>query len=694
MPQQGKKDVSSRANSLLNGPVDGLDGIGPARARSLGRAGIRTPRDLLEYLPRAYLDRRWRTPIAELREGMEAVVEGRVGQLRSGPPRGRRRPVRIMLEDESGTLPCVWFNQPYLSGMLRTAETLVCAGKVGRYGRLQLVNPDICLPGALREEGILPVYPALDGVPPKILRRSVRAALELLEGDDDLPADLRRRWAVPPRPEAWKNLHFPSTWEALEAARRRLILEEFLLLQLALLGMRRERRRRERACRHDPGRWVEVEAFLEDCALVPTRAQNRAFGEIAADMAGEAPMSRLLMGDVGSGKTLIAAAALLFSVVCGAQGAVMAPTEVLARQLQSRIRSLFASRGVSVEYLGASLSTADRRRLELGLASGAVDVVVGTQALLSRTIDFRRLGLVVIDEQQRFGVRQKTTFASRTGSPHVLVMTATPIPRTVAYLVYGDLDLSVLDQLPPGRPGIKTWWIGPDKLGGAYAFIRTQVEAGRQAFVVYPRLDETGNGEAGARGNYEALRRGPFAGLRVGLIHGRLSGEEKEDVRRDFASGSLDVLVATTVVELGLDVPNASVMLVEGAERFGLAQLHQLRGRVGRGAHPGYCILQGNPRTPDARARLETVRDIDDGFIIARRDLEIRGPGEFFGIRQHGLPELRFGDILADYRLLETARNEARALLETDPELSLAEHRPLGRMLARRFPAAGAEEGI
>jgi len=682
-----KKNILTGSPSPAGIPLTCLSGVGPRRAEALRAVGLESAEDLLSYFPRAYLDRRRISPISSLVPGMFAVVQGRVFSASLGWGRRGRRPFRIMVEDDTGRVRCTWFNQPYLARRLCQGDEIVLCGKVTERGGLGMVNPDLEQDPSRAPEGLVPVYPAVEGLSQKLLRRAVSGALDLIDSAEPFPPGLIARWGVPGKKEALREIHFPPDYPALESARRRLVLEEFLILQLGLLRRRARGRLARRApILHGKGR-DRLKEFLQALSFKLTAAQDRAIAEITRDLEGPAPMRRLLMGEVGSGKTLVALSAAVMALGEGWQVAVMAPTEVLARQLYETMGREIARQGGKVVFLGGGSGSMGAAR---ALEAGEADLAVGTQALLGSKVKFSRLGLVVIDEQHRFGVRQKAALAARGCAPHVLVMTATPIPRTLSYTVYGDLDFSVIDELPPGRPGIRTLWIGPEKLPGAYEFIRSEVEKGRQGYVVFPLIGSSGDDKS-ATGRLPVLRDRFFRGLRVEILHGGLDSEKKGRVMRDFAAGRIDVLVATSVIELGVDVTNASVILIEGAERFGLAQLHQLRGRVGRGAHPSFCILQGNPATPAARRRLAAVRRIDDGFVLARQDLEIRGPGQFYGVRQHGLPELRLGDLLGDIGLLEKARQEAHRILSRDPDLNQPAH---GRLCERLGRWAGVDGGI
>jgi len=672
--------------------VQYLKGVGPARARRLARLGVSTLEDLLYYFPRDYQDRRRITPIGSLKDGDFAAVRGEVVAKGTRKTRSGKKLFQLAVDDGTGRIACTWFNQSYLDNVFRPGVEAVFVGKVQLYGNLQLVNPEyeILDPESGKMSGagrIVPVYPLTEGLNQKWLRDLIGRALDLsLPGlPDHLPDRLREPWRVMPLPEAIRSIHYPADRESLEEARKRLILDEFFTLQLAL-GLKKEKRAREaESLPHSP-RTPLRERYLASLPFQLTRSQKRAAAEIKADMVGERAMNRLLQGDVGSGKTVVAVCSLLTTVDSGYQGAIMAPTEILAAQHYRRIGRELKPLGVKTALLTSGIKGEKRRKILAAIAAGEVGVVVGTHALIQEKVDFHRLGMVVIDEQHKFGVRQRADLREKGVRPHVLVMTATPIPRTLALTVYGDLDFSVLDEMPPGREKVKTYWIGPERLPDAYGFIRKEVAAGRQAFIIYPLIEESESLDLkAAAAMFENLQREVFPDVPVDLIHGRLPSERKREVMERFQKKETMILVSTTVVEIGIDVPDASVMLIENAERFGLAQLHQLRGRVGRSRHPAYCILQGNPRTEDAARRLRAIQDIDDGFRIAREDLEIRGPGEFFGTQQTGLPELRIGSIVADFRLMEFARRQAFRLLETVPGLAGEELAPLRRRLRARY---------
>ncbi len=687
---RGKSEIQ-KLEPQLDSPVKYLKGVGPRRAFLLGRLGVATVEDMLYFFPRAYQDRRTVRPIASLREGDFATVAGTIKSLRASRTRRAGELVRILVSDSSGSLVCTFFHQPYLKEQFAAGRELVLTGKVSRYRNLQMVNPEFILVGEAddgsSEFRIVPIYPLTEGLRQPALRRIVKNALQshLPLVPDMLPAELRELWKVIPLDRALSSIHYPPDPAAIQKARQRLILDEFLLLQLGLVLRRRSAAARPGVPRLDSSPAL-LDRFLQSLPYRLTRAQDRVLAEIQADLASGRPMNRLLHGDVGSGKTVLALAAMAIVRANGYQCAIMAPTEILASQHHLTATRMLAPLGLKPVLLRAGVAGKLKRESLEEIASGRAGIVVGTQAVIQEKVAFDRLGLAVIDEQHKFGVMERASLKKKGRSPHVLVMTATPIPRTLTLTLYGDLDVSVVDQLPPGRKKVKTYWIGSDKLPRAYDFIRRETGRGRQAFIVYPLVEESEKLRLkAAREMFGHLRESVFRGLRLGLIHGRMSAGEKEETMKRFRDREIDILVSTVVVEIGIDIPNATVMLVENAERFGLAQLHQLRGRVGRSEAQAYCILQGNPRTESGRQRLEAMRDIDDGFLIAQEDLEIRGPGEFFGTRQHGLPELRIGSMVADVRLLEFARRQAEKIIADDPGLSRPRHLPIRERLLKKY---------
>jgi ATP-dependent DNA helicase RecG len=666
-----------------------LKGVGPRRAELLAKRGIRTFEDLLGYLPFRYEDR---IRFAKIREIVPSQVYTVQAQVLSGSlvryTRARGGMYHLLVRDDSGSLACKFFHGFYLEGKFKAGQRIVLHGKAeldpNRPGRIEMINPEYELLDSGEADStevgrIVPIYEAIGGVTSRMMRRIIYAALENLGGmlPDPLPEELLGRHKFPSRGEAIQFVHFPPRTESVEAlnsfrshAHQRLIFEEFFFYQLSV-AMRRK------AAQQQPGIAFRVrepairEAIKRVLPFKPTEAQKRALGEIAADLERPVPMNRLLQGDVGSGKTIVALEAATIVIENGCQVALMAPTEILAVQHYLAARKIFARSGYRVELLISGMKPAEKRAALERVRSGAAQLVAGTHALLEPQVEFARLGLVIVDEQHRFGVLQRKELMQKAAAPDVLVMTATPIPRTLSLTLYGDLDISVIDQMPPGRVPIETRWSSEAHLPGVWEFLRREIAAGHQAYVVYPVIEQSKSVESqrslkAAMVEYERLQKTVFPERKLGLLHGRMKSEEKEDVMERFRHRELDLLVTTTVIEVGVDVPNATVMVIEHAERFGLSQLHQLRGRIGRGGEKGTCILIA-PKTPgeDARVRLETMVRTTNGFEIAETDLKLRGPGEFFGTRQHGELGFHIANPLRDFDLLELARREALSLVES-----------------------------
>ena len=674
--------------------LDTLPGIGPARARGLEKLGLVTVEDLLRCYPRSYEDRRKFSTVAAAPVDIPVCLELLVAE----PPRLSRirkglELVKARLVDDTGSLTATFFNQTYMKDALRPGETYIVYGKVeGPPGRRQMTNPVCERSDRVRFTGcILPVYALTHGISNNLLAGLARRCVDECAGqlEEVLPGPLRREHALAAAEFACRNIHFPRDEEALELARRRLIFEELFCLTC---GMALLRTRRDQAA-GVPFAIPPVEEFL---ALLPfplTGAQRRVMEEIAGDMASGRPMNRLVQGDVGSGKTMVAAYGAWLAAKNGRQCALMAPTELLAEQHFRSLAPLLEQASLRVGLLTGAVKGRARKELLAALAAGEVDLLIGTHALLSEGVDYADLGLVITDEQHRFGVAQRAALSAKARRPpHVLVLSATPIPRTLSLVIYGDLDVSVIDELPPGRTPVQTFVVGEDKRQRMYGFVRKLVGEGRQAYIVCPAVEEgedEGAGLKAATTYAQGLQTEVFPDLRVGLVHGKMKPREKDAVMTAFAGGELDVLVSTTVIEVGVDVPNAALMVVENADRFGLSQLHQLRGRVGRGKHQSYCVLVTSTRNPDSRARLKVLTKTTDGFQIAEEDLKLRGPGDFFGQRQHGLPQLRIADLAGDMRVLKEAQLAAQELLERDPGLKLPEHAPLLKQVHRLFEQHG-----
>jgi len=662
---------------IADAPVQYLRGVGPARAGLLGRLGIETVHDLLLHLPRRHEDRRNPTSLAGLREGSEFAAIVRVEQVRLVRTRRGAPLVRAGVADATGVAHALWFNQPYLAQSLSPGQQVSLYGRVERAGRgLQFIAPEVEVLDPDEEPWqigrLVPIYPATEGLTQRALRGIIRDALVAhAEAIPDLlPETLRDRYRLPELRQALWGAHFPDQENDSIAARRRLAFEELLVLQLGILQERRTIQATPRGSTYRP--FGELLArFVASLPFPLTAAQHRVIGEITVDLQRSVPMNRLLHGDVGSGKTVIAAAALVACVDGGYQGALMAPTEILAGQHQLTLQRLLEPLGIPVHLLVGGTAAPARQTVLEALRSGGLSVIVGTHTLLEDRVVFDRLGLVVVDEQHRFGVMQRARLRGKGRAPDVLVMTATPIPRTLALTVYGDLDVSVLDEMPPGRLPPETYLRSSAARAKVYAYLRDQVKNGRQAYIVCPLIEESEARQAASALNLAAeLAAGPLAGLRVEVLHGRLAPAQKAERMEAFRAGAIDVLVATTVIEVGIDVPTASLMVVEDADRYGLAQLHQLRGRIGRGQTRSQCILIADPATAEGFRRLQVMAATHDGFRIAQEDLALRGPGEILGVRQHGVAGLRVANLITDLPLLEESLEAARAILVDDPDLA------------------------
>jgi ATP-dependent DNA helicase RecG len=676
---------------LLQG-VHSLKGVFPARREQLQRLGILTIADLLLHLPRTYEDLSAVTTIATLQGGETQVVQGEVVEIDGKRLIDGRAIVSIVINDGSKeSLEGVFFNQPYVAGQYRYGQRVAFTGKVKWFrDHWQMSSPKVqTLDSAapLTAPGIVPIYPLTEDLRPEALRKLLRQAVDQFAPltVDVVPERLLRERHYPGLHAAFRNLHFPATLEAAQAARRRVIYEEFLVLQTALALRRRDLRDQQGApeLKCTPAIDGRIRRLFP---FALTHDQNTAVSEICADLAGKRPMQRLLQADVGAGKTAVAVYALLVTVANKHQAAMMAPTEVLARQHAHTLDRYLAQSRVRRAVLTGALTPAQRRQVLADLAAGNLDLVVGTHALASEDVRFTRLGLVVIDEQHKFGVHQRAKMRRPGSDPHYLVMTATPIPRTVALTVFGDLDCSTILQMPPGRQPVVTRSVAEGQRERVYQQLRQELKQGTQAYVVCPLVEESERLDLkSAEEHFQHLKDGPFQDFRLGLLHGRMPDDAKDAVMQQFREGQLDLLVSTMVIEVGVDVANATWMVIEHAERFGLSQLHQLRGRISRGKTAGRCIVFANPTTAEARERLRVFARTTNGFTLAEQDAKLRGLGEFFGTRQHGLGELRFGDLLSDRDLLQQARRDAFGLVADDAGLARPEHRLLRQVVVERY---------
>jgi len=667
---------------MWDNPLTYIRGIGEKRAEALRKMGVSTIRDLLYLLPRDYWDFSVAQPVAMLKHGDLVAVRVRIENV---PKLARVRSSLNILscyaQDETGRISLTWYNQPYRAKSVEAGAYVVACGRVDRSRGIKMINPMLYpeLPG------IQPVYPLTAGINQKQIRDSIRAALSVADGSvrESLPLPLRMRYGLAELNFALRNLHFPADHESLVNARKRLVFEDILQYLLLVQSFRAERLSR-------PGRQFcmdgIVEAFKQKLPFPLTGAQTRVMGEIAKDMASSVPMNRLLQGDVGSGKTVLALFCLYAAMKNGCQGVLMAPTDILAQQHYASMQKMF---GEECCLIKGGMKKKEREALLADIASGKIKAIVGTHALLQSDIEFHRLGIVVTDEQHRFGVRQRAVLSNKGESPDVLIMSATPIPRTLALIMYGDLDVSIIDELPPGRKPIMTRCVPQHRRDDMYGFIEKQAAEGRQAYVVCPLVDKSETMEVKSAQEVHKELAAKFPNLSIGLLHGQMAAAKKDEVIQKFHSGEIDVLVSTTVVEVGVDVPNATVMVIESADRFGLAQLHQLRGRVGRGEHASYCFLLSDSDAETVMSRLSVMTKSQDGFEIAQRDLELRGPGEFLGSRQHGMSEFAAARLASNMEVLKLAQEAVQAL-EKDPEL-IRFKQPLMDAAAERFKGKMSE---
>lgn len=671
--------------SLFEMDIQSLKGVGEKRAELFRKLGAPTVGDLLRLYPRAYED--WSKPV-EIREATLQEVNVIKGTVLTTPREQRIHGGKLLYKttvtDGVSDMELTFFNNRYIPNLLHAGETYLFRGKVtGSLLRRQMTAPEFLPEGKTMQ--VMPIYPATQGLSSRQITAAVKEAIKLLPEtvNDPLPLPLREEEKLCHLGYALEHIHFPSSEEDLETARYRLIFEEFLVLQLGLSQIKagRKTENRHQIRREFPDGFVKLLPFTL------TGAQHRAIDEAIADMAGDHPMNRLVQGDVGSGKTAVAAALCWAVIQNGWQAALMAPTEILATQHFASLSKLLEPAGITCALLTGSVKQSEKRSIYAGLQSGEIQLVIGTHALISEHVEFADLGLVITDEQHRFGVNQRSALAQKGSSPHLLVMSATPIPRTLALMVYGDLDLSVLDELPPGRQKIETFLIDPGKRARAFSYIRKHLDEGRQGYLICPLIDEDDSGMMSVNKYAELVRRA-FPGVKVNCLHGKMKPAEKDLAMSEFAKNEAQLLVSTTVVEVGVDVPNAVIMLIENAERYGLSQLHQLRGRIGRGQYKSTCILVTEAQNEEALTRLKLFRDTADGFKIAEADLKLRGPGDFFGARQHGLPQMKIADLSGDVRVLKRAQLAAQSII-IEKRLDQPEYRGLRAEIRRLFEKNG-----
>jgi len=667
--------LKETANKVLNTSIQFLKGIGEKRAQALNKVGIYTIGDLLQYYPRRYLDRSNITPIRNLRPNDTATVVGKI--VTQGIKKGTRSRFIVVLSDNTGFLNCVWFHQiPYWQKLFNVGQTLAVSGKIGYFGGLQIVHPEFDLLSENSEDRedeflhtgkIIPLYPSTEslsriGLDSRGFRRVIRNLLRNYSSqiEEILLESIIQKHQLIYLEEAFQNIHFPKDFPSLQQARTRLKFDEFFLMEFMLAY------RKHRVSQQEKGIYFSkvgerLKTLVDKLPFELTEAQKKVIREIRADMKKTHPMYRLLQGDVGSGKTIVALVSMLIAVENGYQATLMAPTEILAEQHYLTFRRLLEELEVDIELLIGGQRKSEREAILTSIEKGNCDIVIGTHAIIQENVRFHKLGYIVIDEQHRFGVTQRAVLKEKGSNPDVLVMTATPIPRTLSLTLYGDLDVSIINELPEGRSAVKTYWRYTNKRKEIYEFIKSKIAKGQQAYIVFPLVEESEKLDLkAATESYEKMSEGIFSDFKIALLHGRMKTEEKDAIMMAFKSGEIQILVSTTVIEVGVDVPQATIMVIENSERFGLTQLHQLRGRVGRGSEQSYCILIAkSPLTDDAVTRLNTMTRTNDGFEIAEVDLKLRGPGEFFGTRQHGLPELKIADPITDSSLLITAREEA-----------------------------------
>ncbi len=660
---------------LKNKSIRYIKGVGQSRMSLFEKLGINSVYDLLTYYPKDYEDRSRIKNIADLENGEICSFEGTiVSNVSESRPRRGMVISKVSIQDSTGKITAVWFNQQYVKNSLTLGNNYIFYGKIDKkLNKPQIVNPVFELSSTDMKKSlkIFPIYSATRNLGQNVIRVIMQEAVKILDGtqlEDRLPEDIRKIHDLSGLVDCIKQIHFPESFNQKEKARYRLVFEELFMLQLGLLNYKTLATHTGKGISfHRP---PEMDDFLSTLPFALTDAQKKVLKEVEQDMDSENVMNRLVQGDVGSGKTIIAVLALFKAVKCGYQGALMVPTEILAEQHYKSIKPLFGKYDISVELLSSSQPKKQKQAVFEGLRDGSIQVVIGTHALIEDTVEFKKLGLVVTDEQHRFGVRQRTILAEKGSNPDVLVMTATPIPRTLALILYGDLDISIIDQLPPGRKPIKTYSVTESMRDRINNFIREKVLEGRQVYIVCPLVEESEEIEAkSAVVTAEEISNHVFKDLKVGIIHGKMKAAEKESIMKSFVSGEISILVSTTIIEVGVNVPNATLMVIENAERFGLAQLHQLRGRVGRGAEQSYCVLFNQSKSQVSRERMKIMSMSNDGFVISEKDLEIRGPGDFFGTKQHGLPELKIANLYKDIEVLKLAQESAKGLLNKDPGL-------------------------
>lgn len=668
---------------LQNKTIRYIKGVGESRFMLLQRLDIKSLHDLLTYYPKDYEDRSEIKNIADIQSGETCSFEGTIiSSVSEVRPRRGMLLSKVSVQDSTGKITVTWFNQPYIKKSLTLGSNYIFFGKVERkLNKLQILNPvfekvnDSSEQEFKKSLKILPVYSSTKNLSQNIFRSIIQEALKSIndvEIEEILPDFIRGKYILKDITTSIKQIHFPYSHANKDEARYRLVFEELFMLQLGLLSYKSIAIKSKQGIGYS--KVDSLKDFLNSLPFQLTNSQRKVFSEIEADMESNNIMNRLVQGDVGSGKTIVAVLALFKAVKCGYQGALMVPTEILAEQHYQSIKALMEKFDISVEIISSSQPKKHKQYVLEGLRNGEIHIIIGTHSLIEDAIDFKKLGLVVTDEQHRFGVRQRTILTEKGQNPDVLVMTATPIPRTLALILYGDLDISIIDELPPGRKPIKTYSVNEGMRERINNFIREKVKEGRQVYIVCPLVEESEEIDAkSAVATAENISSNVFKDLSVGIIHGKMKSQEKETIMRSFVAGEISILVSTTIIEVGVNVPNATLMVIENSERFGLAQLHQLRGRVGRGAEQSYCVLFNQSKTKVSKERMKIMTETNDGFVISEKDLEIRGPGEFFGTRQHGIPELKIANLYKDMDILKLAQESAKEIIEADPGLLKSE---------------------
>lgn len=672
----------------LSKDVKYIKGVGPNRVQLLNKLGIFTLKDLITYYPRTYEDRSKPKNIAECVNGDEVLIEAiACGKLSDTRLRGKTMQ-KLLVRDETGSCTITWFNQSYLKNKFEIGKTYKFYGKItNTYGKITMNSPVFDEDEKSFNTGkIIPLYPLTYQLSQNVLRRIMENGLAEIEGklEETLPDYLLKEYHLQGIDEATKLIHFPHEFEDFNQARKRLVFEELLSTQLALLELKNSYLNEEKGIQFDQN--VKISDVINQLPFKLTKAQIRVLEEIDENMESEKPMNRLLQGDVGSGKTVVAMCAAYKAVKSGYQAAIMAPTAILATQHLENFQSMLETLGLKCELLISGISKKKKEELLERLANGEIDILIGTHAILEENVVFKNLGLVVTDEQHRFGVKQRTKIAQKGKNPDVLVMTATPIPRTLALILYGDLDISIIDELPPNRKKVETFAVPKNMTQRVNGFIEKQIQEGRQAYIVCPLVEENEEFDLkSVERLYEAYQKEIFPQYRVEYMHGKMRPKEKDDIMERFKLGEIDILISTTVIEVGVDVPNANIMVIENAERFGLAQLHQLRGRVGRGDYQSYCVLKCEGKSETVKERMKVMCSTNDGFVISEKDLELRGAGDFFGTMQHGLPEFKIANLFEDMPILKLAQSVAMKILQEDPKLALEKNRLLKELIKDKF---------